>query len=772
MRPVAMPVRSQKPGLFVSTLLALGGGTLLACALWPTIGVADEVTGAVVVAAGGGPRSDSLDLLDLLYFESRLVGSPRIAAAESEREAQEQVARRLAAENGLKLFGGASLGSASEPTGPDTGRWNYQSASAYIGLLYPLLGSQVREQADITAAQGAARRLLLRSEQARREELRELRRSYIRHWGATRSARITAAFLATEKPVTEFLSRRQQAGLLTEAARLEFLQAYAAVRRDRAHSTASRQAALATLNRIAGTNLVAFEPALPALPPCADDWDAVAEVVLAHPDLEGLRVAISAAEKSLGQSAGRYPESSLRLTLGVTQDWPGGEGHSGVLSLEFRMPLGVWSAHEASKAQARSELRQRQQELDHRTLALQAQARESFELLRARVEDLAFARQALATAQETLYAGCMRAAALDGDALDAVLRARYAYYRAALDVVAAEVDLVSAQADLLALTGEPAEGRVVVPETPINLRLLGMELLGALGRADDPLELRKQLESTFAPVAGSAVAPPVPPALSRGVYMWDSESWLAVQDYDNDPVHAALEDHGIRFVFLSLNAAQIRAVKSQPEFRQHLARLLRAAQERGLRVQLLLGDPHWILPEGRGSLLDIIATLRDLPFDGLHLDLEPEQLQLAPGEMPRLLAELVNTGRVARAATLWPVSLSLHPRHLNALVGTDTLGAVLARLGVAEVTVMIYIANAQRVVDVARPLLQSHSSLRFRIALSVEPPPVATPEESFATAGMRALHEAMIVIEDALRRLPNYRGLVVQDWNALKGMSP
>jgi len=114
---------------------------------------------------------------------------------------------------------------------------------------------------------------------------------------------------------------------------------------------------------------------------------------------------------------------------------------------------------------------------------------------------------------------------------------------------------------------------------------------------------------------------PLPAAWSQGVYIWDSRQLLDRTGQEAEL--GLLHQQGINDLLVGLTPAQVRA---GPATERALASLLERAHGRQLTVQLLLGDPSWIQPGHRAELLALVARYRPLPFDGLHLDLEVEQL--------------------------------------------------------------------------------------------------------------------------------------------------
>ena len=79
-----------------------------------------------------------------------------------------------------------------------------------------------------------------------------------------------------------------------------------------------------------------------------------------------------------------------------------------------------------------------------------------------------------------------------------------------------------------------------------------------------------------------------------------------------------LQDQQMTHLLIGLSATQVRTADSGAA----LSDLIREAHGRGQRVLLLLGDPAWINPADRPKLMALIRRFQNVPFDGLHLDLE------------------------------------------------------------------------------------------------------------------------------------------------------
>jgi hypothetical protein len=167
-------------------------------------------------------------------------------------------------------------------------------------------------------------------------------------------------------------------------------------------------------------------------------------------------------------------------------------------------------------------------------------------------------------------------------------------------------------------------------------------------------------------------------------------------------------------LMVGLSSSQVKAGAAT---KLKLQALVDRARRLGFRVQLLLGDPEWILPSGRPGLLALIQSYRNLPFDGLHLDLEVEQLGW-PVPTQRLRDWIVTLQTVGRASP-WPVNISSHPRWFE----TTDIKTVCIPCSISPsqtVSLMIYTRNPQRSAGRIMAIARRWPYLRLRLAQSVE----------------------------------------------------
>ena len=209
---------------------------------------------------------------------------------------------------------------------------------------------------------------------------------------------------------------------------------------------------------------------------------------------------------------------------------------------------------------------------------------------------------------------------------------------------------------------------------------------------------------------GSAVAAAAIP-WQQGVYIWDSRALLdpARRGGELERLRAA----GLQRLLVGVSAAQLR---QRGSLERELMALIRAARSRGLGVELLLGDPSWMRPRERHGLLSLIERLRPLPFQGLHLDLEVEQLGW-PVPAQRL-QDWLNTLQAVQRRSPWPLSISAHPRWFE---GERSPCVPCGLRGLTSISLMVYQRPAERAAVRSLAIARRWPALRFRLAQSVEP---------------------------------------------------
>lgn len=228
------------------------------------------------------------------------------------------------------------------------------------------------------------------------------------------------------------------------------------------------------------------------------------------------------------------------------------------------------------------------------------------------------------------------------------------------------------------------------------------------------LLLRQVLPAAVAALAlqHSVVAAEQSGPWSQGTYIWDSTSLLDPQQREGEL--RDLRRAGMTELMVGLSGPQVKAGAAT---QRQLKELIDRAHRLGFRVQLLLGDPEWILPSGRPGLLALIRRYKTLPFDGLHLDLEVEQLGWPVP--PQRLRDWIATLEAAAKVSPWPVNLSSHPRWFETSDTSNPCVPCAIRPS-QSVSLMIYTRNPQRSAARATAIAKRWPKLRLRLAQSVE----------------------------------------------------
>lgn len=614
----------------------------------------------------------------------------------------------------------------------DVGRSRqYEQAGASVGVRIPVLGSRLQLDAASAERELAREGEQLRWRQQQRERLARLRVAYVEHRGAQQLGALASGYLATEPRMREVFAQRVIAGLLLDSDRRELTNTFAQARLEAGRQRRREALALDELRTLLGADLasgVAGEPALArrcarVTPASAADLGDETEIDYLH-RLAELR-------RRAARRPAVFPLNS-EVRVGYTRSLEPATGESGgsaVISWTFDYPLDrrPGSGEVLRAARAAQELDARQALLRRERLGMLADEQ-------SRLETLEFAREQLAARDAAVRERDLRAARLAGDVQEQLQIARYARYRAAVALAEAESDWLVALARRSALLPDSC-----APPA----RETASAATGAIS----------------GDAASSAAAAGPPPG--RTLYLWSTQRLLdAVVEGQVDGLLGTLRRERVDRLRVSLDAGQLRAVRRDDA---PLRRLIAAARARGIAVELLLGDPGWILPEGRGRLLELVTGLRRLPFDALHLDLEPSQLDAAGGAGQPHLPALRDTLAAVRAVAPWRIGLSLHPRDATALLDGETFAAFLERLGV-EPTLMIYAANPQRVVEIATPLLADHGTMPVRVAVSLESQ--LPDDETLARQGEAERERRLRAIETALAPA-RFGGLVLQtdpDW--------
>lgn len=621
-------------------------------------------------------------------------------------------ARSLEAQNaglGAKLWSQISYADGDEVV--DIGRSRpLRQLGAGAGIRLPVLGSRLQESDARARREIELARLRAETELERRALLAKLRTAYAEYWAAQRLLALADALLAEESRTTLLLARRAQAALLLDSERLDLLGAFAAARRDRTAAQLARDDALRTLRSLVDAEISAGVAAPPRSAGLCEsphlDPAALERSLGEQPEMVYLRHAAALMGAS-GRSSALYDVSSeVRVGWQSVRERAGDtEAGSAIISWHFEIPLRYGTGRQLRSSSAAAEAARANLEYELRYADLANELQRLHTRAQVAAEALAAARVGLAARDAALREKELRAVALEGDVLEQLYAARIARYGGARGTIDAELAALRARIDWARRTG------------------------------------------SHCPTL----------AAHRALYVWASGPLLEAFSGGTGTADTLreLQTAGIDRLLLSLDGAQLERFEHDPDT---LHTAVYAMQRAGFRVELLLGEPGWLLPQGRPRLIRIVRAVATRPFDGLHLDIEPAQLLEQGHEESALAAALVATLTEATSATPLPVSLSIHPRDLELRVAGTSVAQYLENLRV-DPTVMIYVANAERTAELAAALLERHPQLMFRVALSLEES--LSREESLHHLPPEEQRRRMAAIEARLAGR-NFAGLALQ----------
>lgn len=700
----------------------------------------------------------------LAEFEAVAVQSPEVLAAAAALEENFYTQTHLEAQSGWRFFGGTDIGRYREQVDDDYLR-TYERLNVRAGLMYPLLGARTKEREQLARAHWDVRSTEHENDLALRQSLLALRLHYINYWSAQEKIKMAEAFLGYQPEMAHVLRERTVTGHLRDSDRRELLSAFASARRDLVRAGAVRRRALGALQFIAGGGPDPFQAGYPVMAtPCTDPGALEIVIRRQHPRMRMAADAMEAQKTMLAFADKTQAGGNISFFTNLSSEFTSSEPEYGVgVNLSFDIPLHVRQATSAKRLAAQASFERAQQEAEAIRQELVGQARETLGQFLSAEESITFAVQRLAAMREAVRENLLRYAYLTGDVVENLHKSRYEYYKAASDCIDAFALRLQQQAHLLSL----------VPDTADACRAETSFEGGGTDNTVGPMPWspgEKETPSAWGESLASRQAKDVATVQSDlffTVYVWDSARLL--HQFETLPgLFDRLRGKYIDRLLVSYTAAQIDALETS-DYVKRWRQLIMTAQRRGFQVELLLGEPLWILPDYRTALLEVIRKLSVLPFHGIHLDLEPNQLMHMEKDEAYLLDQLLASVKAVRETSPLALGLSIHHRYLDPSRPDEGLGKALQTIGVDEVTAMIYNANPDRVARMAAPILHSFPALHLSIAQSVEP--ILSSKESHAARPVGEFRDAMRRLRSELV-YPNFQAIVIQSWADYEKMQP
>lgn len=229
--------------------------------------------------------------------------------------------------------------------------------------------------------------------------------------------------------------------------------------------------------------------------------------------------------------------------------------------------------------------------------------------------------------------------------------------------------------------------------------------------------------------------------LAHGLWVWNTPTVLAAPN-GAETLRDFCRSQGITEVYVSVSGES------------NLAALVDMLHGAGIRAEALLSSTDADEPgPHRAKLIDRVREVERLgAFDGIHLDIEPQQRaeNKGPGNLS-YLPDLIDTFRAVRQATKLPVDVDIQTKVLKAPVEQR----LALFTSVSRVTLMLYEQSqpdAGRMLDMAYQGLDAQNVATMAIALR-------TPDY-----GDR-LPQALQAIDDAERGNPHYAGWARHSYN-------
>lgn len=677
--------------------------------------------------------------ITLAELEARVGHSNRMRLADAEREAAEARVQ-AASDNGIRLFGSASLSQGRDATRPERYRIDNLlpdgSASsseqvltaipssrgravAQLGVRLPLFGSRAALQETGRQAQGAAAAQRHRHRTAELEVLKALRYAYAQAYYGNLDLAQARGYAASAADSRRSLDARQARRLVLADEHSRLLATFSEAEDDVADASAAVASAAATIRLITAREIDAAALEAPAFSVHCLSAARLRAAVDTHPDIAYHAAVAAERRRALGAAGADAVAGGLSLSQSALRESGGRSGYSGAVGIDVSIPLELKRWRAARRGLAGAELREAELALEGRRNDYLLGVDQAVRLAGIARQRLATLTQREAAEAEGIRVAELRLAHARTESPETLIQKRYAHYMAARAAGRARLVLAQREADLLGFgQGCPAPAASAAPE------------------------------------AGGAAA-----AAKPGWYAWYLFERIATA-----PPQRVLEGlPPAGRILLSLTRAEIERVALPGPERERLRAFIEAARGAGIRIELLLGEPSWALEEGHADLLALLDRVRGLPFAGLHLDIERSQLPAA--QQPRWEAGIVALTRRIGAASRMPLALSLHPRDAS-----DSLLRSLAANGVDEVAVMYYSTRVPTVTGFLARVLQAHPRLGISLAQSVERE--LPNAESY---GRMAPDQALAALRDVGKTLesePNFRGILVQSLDQFMGAKP
>lgn len=645
----------------------------------------------------------------------------------------------LEADNGASIVAATGAAHAKESV-TDTLDRRYSRTYGQVGVRMSLLAAAEERQRAVSQARGALQTEAAQRRLLQMQSVTETGRMYVRYMRSQQREQMVAQFLRSQQEAAGATRRRVAQGLMFKSEALELESLYEVAQARTAREQEIQRAALSQMAYLTGRSLVPQVVAPLNIPQACVATSADTAAQTEHPLLEITRIALQGAQERSTLSRYGAIEGGVQLNQSISKDWKGNAGHATGVALDISIPWN-WRQQKsalAAKLQAEKELAQHEYEQERQKLLLQSEtALAQWQMRENAIEPVL---QQYKAAQEALRIASLRKDALDGDGLAQLIRAKHRLYERALQYI----DTLEAR-DLAAVEMAYFFERCVLQANK-DAADAAVNVLTATAGVDSAVGAHKASTDSKHVAAG-----PVFPA-GTGWYAWFGRDWL------NHPEMVAQLPPGTQRLLLSFKEQELLELGQAGKSAQQLKQLGQLAQQRNIRLELLLGEPTWVLPEGRGHLYRLIASLQSLPFHMIHLDLERSQLpEQQQKDWDKHVIALLS--EVASQSAL-PISLTTHYRELMLPGFIENLG----KTGVKEVIPMIYSASPATTLAIMRKMPPLPEGMQIAVAQSIEKE--LSAQESFYSKGKTEAAKVWGEIAQSLyAEITGFNGIIVQSWD-------
>lgn len=602
----------------------------------------------------------------------------------------------------------------------------YNNISMNVGISIPLFGSYQSLRRDLILSNSELNQSEADIELKKWQSIKALRYAYAQYF--IRSIQILLAndYLKDKEQVERILQNRLKAGLIIKPDKTELDTQFYLVERNKTVYEKELVESLDLMEMLTGHNLSNFEAVYPDLNTNCVSRDVLLNSMYKNPQIKLYKEKYKGYSKIFSEGNSIFSSGQLNLSTGIQNNFQNSIGWNVSATLSVSMPLFEKKWRNADLDKVYYEKLKAENELQYQEVLYQNAVNSYYFWLKSRQENLDLQEKRLEAAIQAYEFAKLRDVVDPGDTIYNLIKSKYNLYLIANDYLEAHLALIKAQADILGL-----DNNLHCSSTTNNK---DMSMLN---------EVVQILEDSLAANKNS---------FNLSFYDWDGLKLYKTLGRKN-----FWQSLGpTKRVFLSFDSKQIDNLITNKSYAKLLRGFIREASERGVYVELLLGDPQWALDNYRDNLVKIIREFSQFGFSGIQLDIEKSQL---PPEQQSLWdTGIIKTIQEIRKHSNLPIGLSMNYKEaLNSRLLDE-----LYKSGLNEVVIMLYTTNINRVKQVVTPIVMSHPELLFSIAQSIEPTTILKENETYASKGKPNALKSWATLNKYFSQFPNFKGIVVQ----------